>query len=83
MGAFQRLPGAFLAALRARSIPSTMLSALTHGGAMTKTRKELDAMLIQLEDKLPTLLMESEESDFMEALAGETEVIEDAARGMP
>jgi hypothetical protein len=46
---------------------------------MAKTRKELDAMLALLEDNLPTLLKESEESDFMEAFAGQAEVIEDAA----
>jgi hypothetical protein len=46
---------------------------------MAKTRKELDEILAQLEYTLPTLLKESEESDFMEAFAGEAEVIEDAA----
>jgi hypothetical protein len=46
---------------------------------MAKNRKELDAMLAQLEDNLPNLLKESEESDFIGAFAGEAEVIEDAA----
>lgn len=46
---------------------------------MAKTREELDAMLTQLEDDLPTLIQETEESDFMEAFAGQAEGIEDAA----
>ena len=46
---------------------------------MAKTRKELDAMLQELEDNLPKLLLETDEDDFMAAFAGQADIIEDSA----